>query len=194
MRRDVVVLVSGGLDSMVLVEKARREGRFAAGLHFVYPHPAQSHERRAVIALRQRLHQQGDDTPVLDIELPLRATQLDAGEGCPGPRVVPFRNLVLLAQAANIAASLGATEVWIGATATDNADYIDCRPQYLQAVSALCMLHGVRVRAPLLRHGRLEVEVLASEFGVDPDSVWSCYQPINGQPCGQCASCKQGRA
>lgn len=191
---DVVVLVSGGLDSMVLVEMARQCGRFAGGIHFVYPHPAQSHERRAVIALRRRLHLEADPAPVLDVPIPLRASQLDIGVGESGPRVVPVRNLSMLAIGANLAASFHASEVWIGATSEDSADYPDCRKDYLEAVSLVCAPFGVTVRAPLLGCERGEVERLADSFGIDRSSVWSCYQPRNGKPCGVCNSCRQGSA
>jgi 7-cyano-7-deazaguanine synthase len=192
MPRDVVVLVSGGLDSMVLVEKARREERLAAGIHFIYPHPAQSYERRAVIALRRRLHLQRDSTPVLDVDLPLRASELGIGPGKPGPRVVPARNLVMLAHAANIAASIGAKEVWIGATATDCEQYPDCRPAYLLTASSLCEPFGVGIRAPYSNHPRADVQRLADEWGIDRSWPWSCYQPVDGAPCGSCDSCRQG--
>lgn len=192
--RDVVVLVSGGLDSMVLFEQARRQGRLASGVHFVYPHPAQSHERRAVIALRRRLHLQGDSTPVFEVDLPLRAAELNIGPGKPGPRVVPVRNLVMLAHAANIAASLGANEVWIGATAGDCKQYPDCRPSYLRSASLLCEPFGVRVKAPYTNLLRADVRHLAETMDIDLSWPWSCYQPLEGQPCGTCDSCQQGAA
>ena len=100
----------------------------------------------------------------------------------------------MIAHAANIAASLGAKEVWIGATASDCEQYPDCRPSYLRSASLLCEPFGVRVRAPYAPLSRADVRHLAETMGMDLSWSWSCYQPIGDQPCGTCDSCKQGAA
>lgn len=188
---DTLVCLSGGLDSIVLVECMRAADRFGGAVHFVYPHPAQSHERKAVIAVRRRLHLAGVSVPVLDIDLPLRAPELAIGVGAAGARVVPVRNLAMMSIAANVAASMGLSRVAIGATATDFQGYADCRPGYLRAVSHLVSPFGVEIVAPLLNLNRAQVEAAARRFGVPTDEPWSCYQPDNGAPCGLCDSCRQ---
>jgi len=192
MRRDTLVCLSGGLDSIVLVQCMREADRFGGAVHFVYPHPAQSYERQAVISVRQRLHLDGEPAPVLDVDLPLRADQL-TGEGTPGPRVVPARNLVMLSMAANLAASMGLSRVAIGATLEDVDGYEDCRPRYLQAVSKLTEVFGVEVVYPLASMSRERVKAAAVWFGLPPSEPWSCYHPRDGKPCGSCGSCGQGK-
>ena len=190
-RPDTLVCLSGGLDSIVLVECMRAAGRYGGAVHFVYAHPAQSHERRAVIAVRRRLHLAGEVAPIFDVDLPLRARQLASGVGAAGARVVPARNLSMLATAANLAASMGLSRVAIGATVADSGGYEDCRAPYLRAVSDLTEPFGVEVVAPLASMSRERVRAAAVWFGVPPGEPWSCYQPDAGRPCGQCDSCRQ---
>lgn len=188
---DTLVCLSGGLDSIVLVECMRAAGRFGGAVHFVYPHPAQSYERRAVIAVRRRLHLKGETAPILDVDLSLRAAALAAGVGRSGPRVVAARNLVMLSMAANIAASMGLPRVAIGATLADADGYADCRPDYIETASVLLAPFGVEVVAPLFSLTRERVRRCAAHFGVPMGEPWSCYQPADGLPCGSCDSCQQ---
>jgi len=188
---DTLVCLSGGLDSVVLVECMRAAGRYGGAVHFVYSHPAQSHERRAVIAVRRRLHLAGEVAPIVDVDLPLRARQLASGVGATGARVVPARNLAMLSMAANMAASMGLSRVAIGSTLADSDGYEDCRPTYIQAVSDLTETFGVQVVAPLASMSRERVRAAAVWFGLSPSEPWSCYQPDAGQPCGRCDSCTQ---
>lgn len=192
MHKDTLVCLSGGLDSIVLVQCMQEAGRFGGAVHFIYPHPAQAKERQAVIAVRQRLHLDGESAPVIDVDISLRAGQL-VGKGDPGPRVVPARNLVMLSMAANIAASMGLSRVAIGATLEDADAYEDCRPEYLEVVSGLTKVFGVEVVCPLASMSRKRVKAAAVWFGLPADEPWSCYHPVGGKPCETCGSCLQGK-
>ena len=125
------------------------------------------------------------------VQCPIRADELGIGIGKPGARVVPGRNLALLAVAANRAAAVGCREVWIGCNADDAADYPDCRFEFLQSAAALIMASaGVDVSAPLLGKTKAEVIDLAKHYGIDIGATWSCYEPNSGKPCGTCNACR----
>jgi len=197
--RDVMVLFSGGTDSTVLVEMARRDERIAHLFYASFRHPARKQELRSFYAGFRRLRNAGEPVKCSEVGLLLRAEALDIGAGEPGARVVPGRNLAIIALAANHAAALGLSEVWIGATAADRDGYADCRPGYIAAASALTEPFGVRVRAPLADMSRAEVMALGRDLGAPMADAWSCYQPTpsaNGHPysatqCGTCNSCRQ---
>lgn len=136
----MIVLLSGGIDSMVVAERARRDGRLHGCVFVDYGHPAQQAEGwRAFSYCGTR-------------QVPLRVVHVfglalgDMGAAV-GARVVPNRNAVLLSAAANAAASMGGTELAIGAIANDQRDYLDCRPEFFAAISAAL---GIQVVAPLI--------------------------------------------
>lgn len=189
-----LVLFSGGVDSLVLASEAVAERRLGLLLHVVYPHPAQSHERRAVAAATLEWHRLGVSAPILEAHLPLSADTLSAGVGAAGYRVVPGRNLALIALAVNLAAARGLRRVLLGATASDRDGYPDCRPDFVAAVSALSAPWGVEVAAPLVDCSRADVLRRGAVAGAPLGTAWSCYQPDGCAPCGRCGSCTQGWA
>lgn len=188
---DTLVLFSGGVDSAVLVAKMLAEGRLGAALHVRYDHPANLSEEHAVSAIRLTYSKRGVVLPLQTVNVQIAATQLAAGAGASGPRVVPGRNACLLSVATNVAASLGLSRVVFGATAEDLADYADCRPEFVAAMSALASVWGVTIEAPLLAMCRADVVALGKSLDAPMDKAWSCYQPVDGKPCGKCGSCLQ---
>jgi len=195
-RPDVVVLLSGGVDSLVLAQHALNAGRLRAVVHCVYPQPAQSQERRAVMEACRRWHIAGHYIERRDVDLALHAHgELGIGIGVEGPRVVPGRNLVFLAHAVNYAAGIGAHEVWIGCAGADQAAYPDCRPDFIEKIDGMSKAWGISVRAPFIDKDRGWLLDEGRRNGAPMDVAWSCYQPtLTGRPCGSCNSCRQGEA
>lgn len=187
MPRDVVVLFSGGLDSTVCAEMARRSGALHTLLHFQY---GQANAEMEMVTSGKWATARGLSRLILP--MPIRAAELHIGSGVEGPRVVPGRNFAMLATAANYAASVGCREVWIGCNADDAADYPDCRDTFLRAVSDLTRYAaGVDVVAPLLGETKAGVVRLAHNLGLDLAETWSCYEPTRaGNPCGGCNACR----
>lgn len=188
---DTLVLLSGGVDSTVLLAKTLADGRLGIALHVQYEHPANLNEAHAVAFIRLAYSKRGIGIVVRTIHVPICATPLAAGCGVAGARVVPGRNACLLAVATNFAASHGMRRVVFGATAHDSADYVDCRPEFVSAMSALSGAWGVTIEAPLIAMSRKQVLQLGRDVGAPLERTWSCYQPQDGKPCGRCNSCNQ---
>ena len=185
----ILLLFSGGLDSMLLAERAHREGLELVTLFFRYPHPAIPEEYNAVAEWHRRKVVDGHQIRHIEINLPLwGADSMSIGVGEEGPRVLAGRNQVMVSTAVNIAASIGAKEVWYGANLDDAADYPDCGPPWVALMNGLAQDWGVTVRAPLLFLGKAKVKEEAAELGLS--GWWSCYEPRDGQPCGTCNSCQ----
>ena len=193
-RSDVVVLLSGGVDSVVLAQEALNQGRLRAVVHCVYPHPAQSKERGAVMEVCRHWHMQGHFVERRDMDLALHSYgDLAIGIGQEGPRVVPGRNLIFLSLAVNYAAGLGASEVWIGCTDEDQAEYPDCRQGFIDSVNDMSKAWGIFVRAPFIEKRRDEILDIGRANGSPIKHTWSCYEPtMTGRACGTCNSCLQG--
>jgi 7-cyano-7-deazaguanine synthase len=189
---DVLVLFSGGLDSTTLLYEAVGAGRLGLAVWMRYPHPACAAEYRAQVAIRRDLELRGIKVRLMELSPPIFGTDtMHAGVGATGPRVLPGRNLLFLSLAVNIAAANGLAEVQFGASDADADNYPDCRPAFVESVDAMSRAWGVRVRAPLLGSSRADVLRRAGAAGVPLGLVWSCYEPREGAPCGECDSCTQ---
>lgn len=178
-----VVLLSGGIDSLVCAELARQAGELAGCVFVDYGQPNQQFE--AWKAFRYCLSR-GVELRVL------HAIGLGLGDMADGTaaRVVPHRNAVLIAMACNHAASLGASEVQIGANAADQADYEDCRRDFFIAMHKAT---GLSIHAPLITKTKAEIVTMARNLGLSREDAWSCYE-AGPKPCGECPSCVEAES
>jgi 7-cyano-7-deazaguanine synthase len=203
--RSAVVLLSGGLDSMVTAGLAREAG-FA--LHALTIDYGQRHRREiaAASAIAERLgvarhvvlpldlRRFGGSALTDDIEVPKQGV----GSGIP-VTYVPARNLIFLSLTVGFAEASGAADIFIGVNALDYSGYPDCRPEFIASFAETARLAtraGVegspfRIHAPLQHLGKAEIAAQASRLGLDPVWSWSCYDPApDGRACGLCDSCR----
>ncbi|HOQ88800.1 MAG TPA: 7-cyano-7-deazaguanine synthase QueC [Candidatus Hydrogenedentes bacterium] len=201
-----LVLVSGGIDSTVLLHKLARErgGGFLTALAFDY---GQRHTRELECA-RWQAEQVGAAFRIVRLdffgELVREGTALvKGGKEVPDlkdlsdqnrsqpPTYVPNRNMVLLSIAAAAAESMGITEIYYGAQAQDEYGYWDCTPKFVERLNTVLSLNRrqpVTVHAPLVRHSKLDNVRLGLELGVDFSRTWSCYRGAL-PACGTCPTC-----
>jgi 7-cyano-7-deazaguanine synthase len=200
-----IVLLSGGLDSMVTAALAQEQGFAVHALSVDY---GQRHrlelESAARIAERLRLSRH---TP---IALDLRAfggsaltDMIDVPKGGVGDDIpvtyVPARNLVFLALTTACAEAAGARDVFIGVNALDYSGYPDCRPEFIASFAETARLGtkaGVEgapftIHAPLQHMTKADIARECARLGLDPSWSWSCYDPTpKGLACGLCDSCR----
>lgn len=200
----VVVLVSGGMDSVVALHQAAREHEVAAGLSFDY---GSKHNARELPWAAWQCESLGLRHVVMDLGFMAGHFQSDllrsGGEIPEGhyeeetmkQTVVPFRNGILLAIAAGFAESVGAGGVVIAAHSGDHAIYPDCREPFMRA-QAEAMRLGTYAEIALLRPFiELRKEDIATrgvELGVDFAKTWSCYKG-GAIHCGRCGTCVERR-
>tara|TARA_Y100000593_G_C4287794_1_gene326514 strand:+ start:598 stop:987 length:390 start_codon:yes stop_codon:yes gene_type:complete len=113
-------------------------------------------------------------------------SKMRIGQQEAGPRVVPARNIVFCALAAN---HFPNTDIYLGCTKNDFNEYADCRKEFIDSISLLLQTcSGNRVFAPLLEISK--EEIIADFSGVNIEDTFSCYEPTKqGKPCGKCNSC-----
>ncbi|WOE75133.1 7-cyano-7-deazaguanine synthase QueC [Alterisphingorhabdus coralli] len=207
-----VVLLSGGLDSMVSAALAREQGYAIHALTIDY---GQRHKReieaakaiarelRAAqhIILPLDLRQFGGSALTDDIDVPKEGV----GAGIP-VTYVPARNLIFLSLTLGWAEALGARDIFIGVNALDYSGYPDCRPEFIDKFTELAELatkagdegKPFTIHAPLQHLGKADIARETGRLGLDPALSWSCYDPApDGRACGLCDSCrlrKQGFA
>lgn len=203
--RKAVVLLSGGLDSMVCAALAREAGFALNALTIDY---SQRHrceldaarqiathlgaERHVVLPLD--LRQFGGSALTDEIAVPKGGLGLDIPV-----TYVPARNLVFLSLTLAWAEAIGARDIVIGVNALDYSGYPDCRPEFIAGFADLARLatkagaegRDFTIHAPLQFLGKAEIASEADRLGLDPAMSWSCYDPQpGGLACGMCDSCR----
>lgn len=204
--RKAVVLVSGGMDSAVVIALAREQGYqvYALSVSYGQRHSSElaASERvsSALGAIEHKtvsidLRSIGGSALTADIDVPL-----DCSDSAEIPvTYVPARNTIMLSIALGWAEVLGSSDIWCGVNAVDYSGYPDCRPAFIEAFERLANLAtragvegaGIRVHAPLMRLSKAAIAREGQRLGVDFSMTVSCYKADNeGRACGHCDACR----
>ena len=199
-----VVLLSGGLDSMVCAALAREAGFNVLALTIDY------HQRHRVEldAARTIATMLADRHIVLPIDLSAfggsaLTADIDVPKGGVEPGIpvtyVPARNTVFLSLALAWAEAAGARDLFVGVNALDYSGYPDCRPEFIAAFQALANQAtkagvegaGFTLHAPLQQMSKADIAREAARLGLDAGLSHSCYDPADdGGACGLCDACR----
>ncbi|GAA4853029.1 7-cyano-7-deazaguanine synthase QueC [Luteimonas vadosa] len=202
--KPAVVLVSGGMDSAVVLAIARERGFAVHALSVAYGQrhtselaaAAQVAESLGAVAhktVEVDLRAIGGSALTDDIDVP------DAGGAGIPVTYVPARNTIMLSVALGWAEVLGASDIFCGVNAVDFSGYPDCRPEFIDAFQALANVAtkagvegaGLRVHAPLLQMGKADIVREGLRLGVDFAGTVSCYRADHaGRACGHCDACR----
>ena len=204
MSRTAIVLLSGGLDSMVCAGLAREAGFPVTALTIDY---GQRHrvELDAAAAVAERL---ADRHVVLPLDLrafggsaltdDIAVPKDGVAEGIP-VTYVPARNTIFLSLGLGLAEASGARGIYIGVNALNYSGYPDCRPEFVEEFERLANVatkagvegDKIRIHAPLLHMTKADIAREAERLGLDAGMSHSCYDPDpQGRACGQCDACR----
>ena len=202
--KQAVVLLSGGLDSMVCAGLAREAGYSVVALTIDYNQrhrveleaarriAAELADRHVVVPLD--LTAFGGSALTSDIAVPKDGV----GEGIP-VTYVPARNTIFLSLALGLAEARGARDIFIGVNALDYSGYPDCRPEFVgefERLANIATKAGVegdpfRLHAPLQQMTKADIAREAQRLGLDASLSHSCYDPApDGRACGECDACR----
>ena len=206
--KNAVVLVSGGLDSAVVVAIARAQGFAVHALSVRYGQRHTS-ELDAAAKVARSLGAMAHKTVSVDlrsiggsaltdeaIEVPLDHPA--APDEIP-VTYVPARNTIMLSIALGWAEVLGAADIFCGVNAVDYSGYPDCRPEFIEAFERLANLAtkagvegaGIRVHAPLQHMSKADIVREGLRLDVDFAATVSCYRAdAEGRACGHCDACR----
>ncbi|MGD8846193.1 MAG: 7-cyano-7-deazaguanine synthase QueC [Desulfobacteraceae bacterium] len=208
MRKNAIILSSGGLDSTTVMAIAKDQGYDIFSLSFDY---GQRHRfeleaaRRVAELFRVKKHLVitmemraiGGSALTSDIEVPKGAPP-EGADRIP-VTYVPARNTVFLSYALAWAEVIKAADIFIGVNAVDYSGYPDCRPEFIEAFQTMANLAtkaGVenkirmRIHTPLIEMTKAQIIRTGVGLGVDYAMTHSCYDPSSsGHACGQCDSC-----
>jgi 7-cyano-7-deazaguanine synthase len=199
-----VVLLSGGMDSVVALHHARREHEVVAALSFHY---GAKHNDREIPFAKWQAASCG--VPHITVPLDFIGREFESDllqKGGEIPKghyeeetmkktVVPFRNGIMLSIAAGFAESKNASGLVIAAHAGDHAIYPDCREEFMRSMADAIRVGTyaeVSVLRPFIAMDKAGIARRGAELGVDFSKTWSCY--VGGEThCGECGTCVERR-
>lgn len=209
MKKKAVALVSGGMDSAVVLAMAKQQGFdvYALSVRYGQRHTSELDAAARVATMLGAVEHKtvhvdlrsiGGSALTDDIAVPTDTDGHVIGEGIPST-YVPARNTIMLSVALGWAEVLGATDLFCGVNAVDYSGYPDCRPEFIESFERLANLAtkaGVeggnfRVHAPLMRMSKAQIAQEGIRLGVDFAQTVSCYQADeDGLACGHCDACQ----
>ena len=202
MKKDAIIVLSGGLDSTTMLYEYRERIAMAVSFHYGSNH----NDRELAFA---RLHCERLGIPHVQISLDFigkmfTSSLLSGADAIPEGNyndenmrstVVPFRNGIMLAVAAGLAETHHLTTLMIANHAGDHAIYPDCRPAFVQAMSEAIRngtYDGVTTFAPYTNITKADIARRGKALGIDYAETWSCYKG-GEHHCGRCGTCRERR-
>lgn len=208
--QNVVVVLSGGLDSsvltMLLVEKYG-SSRVSAISYNYGQKQAVELNRAADLCKKLFINHKILNLGILgDIAKPVSANIGGTTVGMPTiedvlgdpqpPTYVPFRNLILLGLTMSYAEVQKASHVFTGLQVHDEYGYWDTSQKFVDSVNAIAAqnrTHKVQVVAPfshLSKYQEINICKEMDRFHLLYHTL-SCYNPTDGLSCGKCPTCAE---
>jgi 7-cyano-7-deazaguanine synthase len=211
MTKKAVILLSGGMDSSVLLWHLMREKLIAPeSIHAMSINYGQRHAREllssnricdlAGIPLRNRhaITIAGWNPPgssLTDRSVPTPHGHYEAETM--RATVVPARNMVMLSLAWGLAVAIQADLVSTAVHAGDHYIYPDCRPKFIEETSRALQLatDGIgsgspSIYAPFLLESKRDIGCRGASIGAPMELTWSCYEGGDTH-CGKCGACNE---
>lgn len=209
MRKEtVIVLLSGGLNSAVIIALALKQGYEVLALSIHY---GQCHARdlRSAQLLVDHYSIKEYFVSSLDLHLwtGLALTGPQTSLSTPTPMAgeqfpvlyVPNRNMIFLSIALSLAEARGAKRIYIGLSQSNSIHHRDstATPESFNRMLELASIvsppewqaDAPLIETPLHDYTKLDVVRLAVELNVPIELTWSCCQS-SSVPCGVCPSCR----
>jgi 7-cyano-7-deazaguanine synthase len=200
MMNDAVILLSGGMDSGVMLAWARPRFRRVHALSFDY---GSKHAAKELVMAQDLAAVY--DVLLKKVKLPFINTLFSSSLLKSGPEipegsyrpdsisstVVPFRNGIMLSVAVGYAESNRIPTVLIGSHSGDHPIYPDCTSSFTHAMSQAALLGTftkVKIDAPFAGFDKRHIAGIGRGLNFDFTRTWSCYKGLDLH-CGVCATC-----
>lgn len=175
-----LILLSGGLDSLVLLGKTLLNGDEAECLFVDY---GQTHKRMEHVSAKNIC----DYYKVVLNKICVCGLQSNVDNSDP---YVWGRNSIFLLYASAYAIKNNFDVVCIGANNSDEIGFPDCREGFFEKFGCLVdFLGGPKIEAPFLHLTKTEIVSIGVIINVPFEISYTCY--LGGEKsCGKCGSCK----
>lgn len=199
-----IVLVSGGLDSLVTAAIAHEKHKHLFFLHLNYGQKTENKELECFRHIADYYKISSSDRKVIDVTFlkriggsSLTDTNIQVkdyqGDSTDIPdSYVPFRNTHIISMAVSWAEVIGAKKIYIGAVHEDSSGYPDCRPSYYEAFNKLIQEGtkdgDISIVTPIISMQKPEIIQKGLDLQAPIQWSWSCYAREE-KACGVCDSC-----
>lgn len=199
-----IILLSGGLDSLVSLGLKKEELNVSLALTFDYGQKSaeQEIEASAKICEHYKIEQKiikldwlkniTQTSLVSDKDIPT-GNELDNPENSAKSVWVPNRNGLFLNIAGSFADSYGYDFILIGANKEEGQTFPDNTQEFINAINKefeFSTQKSPKVVAPLINSDKNDIVMLALQHGVPLELTRSCYQG-GAKHCGICESCSR---
>ncbi len=200
MKKRIIVIFSGGMDSTTLVYDLINQGHKVQCLSFNY---GQRHKKELEYAAKtcEKLNLKHFIIDLTNITSLISNSSLTGNIEVPEGHyedesmkktVVPNRNMIMLSIAIGYAENLGYDCVAIANHAGDHAIYPDCRTEFINALNKTAILgtyNKIYIYAPYSNITKIDIAKKGLDLGINYDKeAWSCYKGLDEQ-CGVCGTC-----
>jgi 7-cyano-7-deazaguanine synthase len=199
-----IVLVSGGMDSLVTAALASEKHERLAFLHLNYGQKTEKKELECFHQIADHYRVANSFRKIIDVTFlsqiggsSLTDEQIEVKKYSGDSELipdsyVPFRNTHIIAMAVSWAEVIGAKKIFIGAVYEDSSGYPDCRPSYYEAYNQLIKqgtkTGDIQIITPVIHMKKSEIVKTAINLKAPLASSWSCYAR-GDKACGVCDSC-----
>ncbi len=199
-----IVLVSGGMDSLVCAGEAFSKNYQVSFLHMNYGQKTSVRERQSFDQIADFYKVPMNDRKIIDMTFlkqiggsSLTDDKIDVKNFSGDSNIipdsyVPFRNSIILSLAVSWAEAVGATKLFIGANHEDSPGYPDCRPSYYEAFNKVIKegtkAGNIQIQTPVINLKKKDIVKRGIELKVPFQLSWSCYKNTD-KACGICDSC-----
>ena len=209
-----IILLSGGLDSTVILALALAQGKTCYAISFNYGqrHLIELEAAKKITTYYQVTHKiihidpsafgmsslvSNNNSNSSHLKMPENRSPAEIEQqGIPNT-YVPARNTLFLAYALGQCELEKAQEIHFGPNKMDYTGYADCRPAYLEVFQTLMNLatkqaiegSPPRLVIPLLHWDKTEIIRQGLALKAPLNMTLSCYNPQKSKPCEQCDAC-----
>jgi 7-cyano-7-deazaguanine synthase len=197
----IVAVISGGMDSVTLLYRLKKEGHKLKAISFDY---GQRHKKEleAAKATCEKLNIEHSIIDITSITKFISNSSLTGNINVPEGHyeaksmkqtVVPSRNTIMLSIANGYAVNIDYDAVATAVHAGDHFIYPDCRPLFIEKITGLFRVNNFKkilVHTPYLYFTKADILKDGLRLNVDYSLTWTCY---NGREksCGKCGSCQE---
>ncbi len=202
-----IVLLSGGMDSLLCLALSHQRGDDVILLHFDYGQLTFKKEKQCCNSIASYYQVQPEKIVFVDLtflrkfggsglvdeKIALSTTGENLFKNVVPSSYVPFRNTIMLSVALSFAESHSFNNIVVGAVQDDELGYPDCRKSYFEAIQKVATLGGnataIKIETPLIHTTKVEILSQLMKLNAPVNYSWSCYKN-DSLACGVCDSCR----